>query len=329
MYIQNRKIIALLTLCLAFIGCVAALKMNDEYVSNSSNTTIETIPITGTTTSVDSSFFNQIGSTIQDLFSTTSNNVVRNQTVVEKPVGPTISAEAYIAANVISGKIYFSKDDKQPLPVASMSKLITAFAATDIFTSTTTITITEDEATAPPDASGIRAGEKYTLGEILYPMLLDSSNIAAEAIASSTDREKFLGLMSSYAWEVGMPTAYFADPSGVNPHNVASAQDLFALAKYLYKYRPDILAITRTASTSIATTTDHGSHDFVSIHPFVNTPGFIGGKTGRTPEAGDTMMTIMNIGGQPIAFIVLGSRYDGRADDTQMLIDMVKKLPVR
>jgi D-alanyl-D-alanine carboxypeptidase len=162
------------------------------------------------------------------------------------------------------------------------------------------------------------------LEEILYPLLLDSSNIAAEALASTTDRTNFLELMRSYAWEIGMSTAYFADPSGVNPHNAASAKDLFALAKYLYKYRPDILTLTRVASISVATTTEHGSHEFASIHPFVNDPNFIGGKTGRTPEAGDTMLTIMKIGGQPVAIVVLGSKYAGRAEDTSKIIEMVK-----
>jgi D-alanyl-D-alanine carboxypeptidase len=236
-----------------------------------------------------------------------------------------ISALAYIAANVLTDKVYAERNAKQVLPIASMSKLVTAFAATDMLPATTSITITKEEASAPPDGSGIGEGETYTLEEILYPLLLDSSNIAAEALASTTDRMNFLELMKSYAWEIGMSTAYFADPSGVDPHNRASAKDLFALAKYLYKFRPDILALTRVVSISTATTTEHDSHDFVSIHPFVTDPNFIGGKTGRTPEAGDTMLTIMRINDQPIAIIVLGSKYDGRADDTRKIIELVKK----
>ena len=74
----------------------------------------------------------------------------------------------------------------------------------------------------------------------------------------------------------------------------------------------------------MATTTEHGAHDFVSIHPFVNDPRFIGGKTGHTDEAADTMLTILNIGGQPIAFIVLGS--NDRTKDTSLLVDQVLKI---
>ena len=120
-----------------------------------------------------------------------------------------------------------------------------------------------------------------------------------------------------------MPATYFADPSGLSEHNQSSARDFFTFARYLYLYRPDILALTRTVRTTVATTSDHGSHDFASIHPFVTDYRFIGGKTGRTPEAGETMLTEMRLNGQPIAIIVLGSEFAHRASDTQLLIDTV------
>ena len=238
-----------------------------------------------------------------------------------RPKSDGITAKAYLVGNVQTGQIYLEHNADAVMPFASMSKLITAFVATDELKTNPTIEITPEEAQAPPDGSGIAAGERYTMQELLLPMLLDSSNIAAEAIASSTNRKHFLEQMSSYAWEVGMPSTYFADPSGVSPENISSAKDLFGLAQYLYKYRPDILAITRTAHTAFATTTDHGSHLIDSIHPFVTDPRFIGGKTGRTPEAGETMMTIMRIGFQPVAFIILGSQEGRRQQDTQLLID--------
>lgn len=241
---------------------------------------------------------------------------------VAKPSAPsvTFTAKAYLVGNIKTGKIYLMKNRDEQLPVASMSKLVTAVVATDSMSSTSAITISAGEASAPPDTSGIHEGETYTLAELLYPMLLNSSNIAAEAIASSSDRVKFIESMSSYAWEIGMREAYFADPSGVNPHNMATADGIFSLAKYLYDYRPDILALTRTIGLSVATTSTHDSHDFRSIHPFVTDPRFIGGKTGRTPEAGETMLTILDIGGEPVAFVVMGSSYGYRENDTRVLL---------
>ena len=237
-----------------------------------------------------------------------------------------ITAKAYLVGNVETGKIYFERNSAKQLPVASMSKLVTAIIATETLDPNSVIEITPSEAIAPPDGSGIGAGEKFTVKELLYPMLLNSSNIAAEAIASSSGRIKFMELMSSYAWEVGMPQAYFADPSGIDPHNQASAKDIFFLGQYLYKFRPDILAITRIANLNIATTSEHGTHNFTSIHPFVNDTRFIGGKTGRTKEAGETMLTILRINSQAIAFVVMGSEIGARAGDTRLLIEELAKL---
>jgi D-alanyl-D-alanine carboxypeptidase len=76
----------------------------------------------------------------------------------------------------------------------------------------------------------------------------------------------------------------------------------------------------------VATTTDHDAHDFINIHPFVGDPRFIGGKTGRTPEAGETMLTILDMGGKPVAFIVLGSDFGAREGDTRALVGAVEKL---
>ncbi len=174
------------------------------------------------------------------------------------------------------------------------------------------------------DTSKLYAGEKFPVKDLLYPLLLNSSNVAAEALASSSDRTKFLELMSSYSWEVGMPSTFFADPSGIDPRNESTAKDFFALARYLYSSRPDLLAITRTVGLEVATTSDHGGHLFASIHPFVNDPGFIGGKTGHTPEAKDTLLTIMNIGDQPIAIVIIAS--DGRERDTRLLISRVQSI---
>jgi len=316
----------ILVICLALLGIISAGKIddnlqggrsqNDMIVSDGKSVNIDTVePVINP----EESFF--ASSTAS------ASTTPASPTTIAPVYSDGITAEAYIAADVVTGEIYMQRNATRVLPVASMSKLVTAFVATDMLSATSTIFIGREEAAAPPDGSGITENEKFSLSEILYPLLLDSSNIAAEALASSTNRARFLEFMRSYAWEIGMDTSNFADPSGVDPHNAASATDLLALAKYLYKFRPDVLALTRTRIYSVATTSDHGSHNFVSIHPFVSDPNFIGGKTGRTPEAGDTMLTIISIGDHPVAIVVLGSRYDGRAADTRKIIsELVKKM---
>jgi D-alanyl-D-alanine carboxypeptidase len=310
---SSRNTFALLVACIAFIGIGASLKSAQQSAQSSAyNRGIVRIHDTIAKPIQDSSF----------LAPAKSEAPQEKPPVRSVPTDP-VTADAYLVGDVSTGKIYLQKRAETILPFASMSKLITAFAATDQYASSTQVMITEPETMVPPDASGLKAGEKFTLSELLYPMLLNSSNVAAEAIASSSDRDHFMGEMRGYAWEVGMPDSYFADPTGLSPGNQGTASGFFALAQYLYSKRPDILAITRTPSLSVATTTDHGAHAFTSIHPYINDPRFLGGKTGHTPEALDTMITIMRLEDHPIAIIILHS--SGRARDTQLLIDRVEK----
>lgn len=234
-----------------------------------------------------------------------------------------ISAEAYIVGELETGKIILEKNPDKILPFASMSKLITAMAATNLYDSNTRIAITPENTNVPADGSRLKAGETFTVKELLQPLLMNSSNVAGEALASATNKESFLKLMSDYSWEVGMPQSHLADPTGLSATNSGTAGGFFGLARYLYRVRPDILAVTRIASSSVATTTSHGSHIFSNIHPFVNDPRFLGGKTGHTSEALDTMLTILDIGGKPTAFIVL--RSENRARDTGLLIEIFMK----
>lgn len=229
-----------------------------------------------------------------------------------------ITAEAYLVGDISSGKIFFEKSPDKVLPFASMSKLITALVATDLYDPAAKIAITEEETLVPPDASGLRAGESLTVRELLYPLLMNSSNVAGEALASSSNRMQFLKLMSDYSWELGMPQSHLADPTGLSASNSGTARGFFGMARYLYNKRPDILAITRIATTSIASTAEHGYHLFSSTHPLIDDPRFLGGKTGRTNEALETMLTILRIDGHPTAFVVLRSR--NRARDTLLLI---------
>lgn len=316
----HRKIFVLLLVCVVTVGVLAGIKLAREDASLAIPRPSFQGSASGGSLSVDPSFYVPSGATRPP-----AAKPVSPVPVISKPAAPSngVSADAYLIGNVATGEVYAEKNGTTPLPIASMSKLMTAMIATNTMSPTTTVAITPLEASVYPDLSHIGAGESFSMKEMLYPLLLDSSNIAAEALASTTNRIRFLDLMNSYAWEIGLPTTFFADPSGLSPLNQASAEGFFDLAQYVYRSRPDLLAITRTASTSVATTTEHAAHDFVSIHPFVSDPRFIGGKTGHTDEAGDTMLTILDIGGQPIAFIVLHS--SDRARDTALLADQIGK----
>lgn len=304
---QKKNLILLWTICIVFIIYALSIKLSTNQEKENKIITDNNQEVTEAT--IDKSFY------LED--------EIRKEQLDKKDQKEGITAKAYLVGNIISGEIYIEKNSNLVLPVASMSKLITAIESIDQFSISHQIKINEYYLDLP-DNLKFNEGDQFTVKELLYPLLLNSSNKAAEILASSTDRRKFMDLMSSYAWELGMESTYFADPSGINPSNISSAKDFFALAKYLYKNRPDILSITREKQVILATTTSHGYYIFNNIHPFVNHPDFIGGKTGHTKQAKDTLLTMISIEQKPIAIIVLSS--DNRKKDTQYLIEKTQKI---
>lgn len=354
---NRNNFILIWSVCLVIIGLISSKFLPNSIVREANTKLDNTASVQSSSVApvIDESFYENTDVNNND---ETVSSIARVETpIIPKNITPAISAKSYLAGDIIANKIYIEKNVGSVLPVASMSKLITAFAVTDMLSTSTIITITPEEFDVPKDASKISAGESFTVEELLYPLLLSSSNVAAEALASSTDRNKFLQSMMAYSWEVGMPKTRFADPSGVSPRNVSTASDFFGLARYLYLSRPDILAYTKIPMSSIRAyaydkpimreevstssldiggsvssevsipseyVLSHEAHDFINIHPFVNDPDFMGGKTGHTPEAKDTMLTIMKIKNHIIAVIVIGS--DDRKTDTQLIIEKMNKL---
>jgi D-alanyl-D-alanine carboxypeptidase len=326
---SSRTNLIVFAACAAFVGIVAGVKVDQERQRSSDlygSVAVKNAPAQNIPETVDSSFYETATTSASASESSGASSEPFTPSVSIAPAVPadTVSAAAYLVGDVSTGKIYLEKNPRMPFPIASMTKLITAITVIGTYASSTEVEITAPETQVAPDLSDLRSGERFTVGELLYPLLLDSSNVAAEALASSTDRAAFLSSMAAYAEEIGMNESAFADPSGLSEGNIGSADDFMALATYLYHSRPDILSISRTLRLSVATTTDHGAHEFLNIHPFASDPRFLGGKTGHTNAAEDTMITILNIDGHPLAFIVLRSL--DRTRDTQLLIGKVEDI---
>jgi D-alanyl-D-alanine carboxypeptidase len=239
-------------------------------------------------------------------------------------VRPAISAEAYIVANLDTGMLYTEHNSNHVYPIASLSKLITAIVALHHMPPGQKIVITQPMLDAYGDAGHLVLGETYTLSEILYPLLLESSNDAAEAIAQTYGYANFIGEMNAFVAGLGMTSTSFKDASGLNPGNVSDAGDLLLLARYIYMSEKPLLELTRQTAFSVASTTDHGAHTWNTINPFPFDPHFMGGKTGRTTEAKESMMSFFRYtttDGKtyPVIIVVLRSDFSVREIDSSLL----------
>lgn len=200
-----------------------------------------------------------------------------------------LSAGAYLVSDLSSNEIIVGRNENQVLPIASVTKLVTAVVAEQLIRPAQQITVTREAWTTYGDTGQLKVGEKIPFNIILYPLLLTSSNDAAEAIAISYGREKFLSKMNDFAKSIGMTNTHFSDPSGLSPDNISTSADLSKLASYLYQKKPELLAITRETSYR------YGRHTWSNYNNVSFMKYYIGGKNGYTTEANRTLVSLFEV----------------------------------
>ncbi len=200
-----------------------------------------------------------------------------------------LSAGAYLITDLESNEIVISKNDKKILPIASITKLMTALVAQEMLPPDQVVTISRFAYNTFGNTGRLRVGEKFNLRDLFYPLLLTSSNDAAEALAETVGREKFLAEMNNRAKKIGLTDTFFADPSGLSPANLSTASDLTKLVNYLYHYRPDILALTKEKEYRL------GKHFWTNLNKISLMSNYLGGKNGYTEEANRTLVSIFEV----------------------------------
>ncbi len=224
-----------------------------------------------------------------------------------------IEAVSAISIYVSPGKeekILFKKEPYKKLPIASLTKLMTALVSLDFYDSEQKLEITET-AIYPGSKGQLLPGNILSVEDLLYIMLVESSNEAAKALAEGrvvgektafaeevNKENAFISLMNEKAESLRMKDTYFINSSGLDPvsenPNISTAEDLSRLAKYLIFNHSRILEITKTLSYGAME--ENGSYYFSGEN--INTllkeiPEIIGGKTGYTKKAGGCILLIL------------------------------------
>jgi len=226
---------------------------------------------------------------------------------------PELSAKSYLVADLDSGYVFAEKDSSQLLPIASLTKLMTALVVVENVNLKRSILVEEKMLNGYGSTQGLEAGERFGVVELLYPLLIESSNDAAEIFSYFLGRERTIRLMNEKAKFILMNKTRFADPSGFSPGNISTAKDLFYLARYIFNNRPPILEITKGKKVRSFGDISFDIEKFWNKNVFINDPTFVGGKTGFIQESKSTAIFIFrlsNLKGEErnIAIITLGAR---------------------
>jgi D-alanyl-D-alanine carboxypeptidase len=244
---------------------------------------------------------------------------------------PLISAKSAIALDLTGENLLYQKSAQMKVPVASLVKIMTAVVALENRDLKELLTVSKEASSMEPDSMGLYPGEKLTLEQLLYGLLLVSGNDAAEVIAEGVkgDRQEFLSLMNKKAKELGMNDTYYVNPSGLqgDGDHYSTAQDQLILT--LHALRNEVfrkIVATREYRIPTVYTEEENHKNFwlPNTSPLVDYPGFLGVKPGYTPEAGRCLITLVEKDRNQILVIVLGS--DDRKGDTEALLDYSFKI---
>lgn len=234
---------------------------------------------------------------------------------------PTIDLQHYLIADIASETVLAVGDRYEPVPIASLTKLMTALIAIETMSLDDTLAVREPslvESVVPR----LQGESNVTLYSLLQLLLVESSNEAAEVIANNYGRDKFIQAMNVKARELGLRDTVFVDPSGIGGGNVSSVNDLWWLTRFIFEYEPFIFTLTRNDEVLPSYVNDAFT-DLVNFNTVESIDSFIGGKVGETTAAKKTSVTIhrLLIGGveRDIAVILLGS--DNRRADVLTLLE--------
>lgn len=235
---------------------------------------------------------------------------------------PKITAEAFLVGDLNTGEVILSKNQDSKFPIASTSKLMTALVAKTLSAPNETTVITQKALATEGKNGGLRAGERIKVTDLLYPLLLESSNDAAEALALHFGRDTFLAKMNQVAETLQMTATSYRDPSGLSLHNQSSVSDLFKLTGYLMQQIPDLFKITSERSYS------NKKHTWSNISQFMGNKSYLGGKSGYTSQARQTVVSLFSLplgesGTRPIAITLL--RSTDRKKDVESLLLYLRK----
>ncbi|MDP3646003.1 MAG: serine hydrolase [bacterium] len=230
---------------------------------------------------------------------------------------PKVTAETYGVYELEGGARILESESFRVVPIASLTKILTAIVAVEEMNLDDTVTVSDSAIATYGTTGGLRIGERLRLHELMYPLLMESSNDAAEAIAEHFGRTRFLIAMNTRAHEIGAMRTRLVDPSGLSDKNVSSADDVAALVTYFALHHPELFRVTTLKEHKVR------GHIWRNGSPLLALPGYGGGKNGYTDEAKSTAAAIFRVSledGRERTLIVVVLRSTKRADDVGTLL---------
>jgi serine-type D-Ala-D-Ala carboxypeptidase (penicillin-binding protein 5/6) len=218
---------------------------------------------------------------------------------------------AGIVFDVKTGEVLWRRNPLKRVPIASLTKVMTALIVVENTRSRDMVRITKDALNYQGSGVGLLPkGRHVTAEALLHGLLLPSGNDAAIALADyvAGSRAEFVAQMNEKAQTLGLRCTHFASPSGIEDSDRSCAADLAALTR-IAMTKTRIQRIVRKAHAAVRFPIKGGKLFLNNTNPLLRMsyPGTIGLKTGDTDKAGHCLIAVVRRGGRTLAAVVLHS----------------------
>lgn len=236
---------------------------------------------------------------------------------------PSVSAAAGVLVDVTTGQTLFALNPAERRPIASLTKIMTAYLVLRHASPSEVVTVSENAASGrvPGISSlGLLAGEQIAVQELLYALLLQSANDAAVALAEHVGGsvEGFVAMMNRAAARLGLSRTRFTSPNGLDDTGYSTARDLARLTRAAYAV-PGFAALAATRTHAIPSPS--GEPRIVQNRNALLWlyPGATGVKTGFTSAAGFCIVATADRGNERLLAVVLGEPDEAFSDAATLL----------
>lgn len=233
-----------------------------------------------------------------------------------------VSAESAVLIEAESGEIIYEKNAHKRRGMASTTKIMTALCVLENMDASETVTVPREAVGIEGSSVYLREGEKITVEELLYALMLQSANDAAAALAIATSGSiaAFAELMNAKARELGLSDTHFENPHGLDgEQHYTTAYELARISAYSLK-NETFARIVSTVKHTVPATELSPARTLVNHNRLLReSADIIGVKTGYTKRCGRTLVSAANRGGVTLVCVTLCDGDDWR--DHRAMLD--------
>ena len=244
---------------------------------------------------------------------------------------PSITSQGAALYNANTGEFLYEKDGNKQFFPASITKIMTTLIALEQADLDDTVVFSKSATTNLESGAtnlGVVEGDRISVRDALYGTMLASANEVANGLAEHVGGSipGFANMMNARAVEIGAKNTNFVNPSGLNSQNhKTTAKDMALIAAEAFR-NPNFRAIASTRYYTFPATKKNRENTIAMHHKMIQIndnryyPGVIGGKTGYTKSAGNTLVTCAERNGVRLVVVILKSQ-GTHYTDTRALLD--------